>query len=200
MKTILTPGAKLALALCGATIAAVSLAACNPPAQTSDASAPLAAAPPPTPPTVPQYNRTAEQEQRWRRYLAMKQAYEAQLARARGEGRREQAAMDNGRQTGAFDAGRRDQATTDYGRRDGDPDRRDPARMDDGRQGGDQARMDYGHQGGPDTGRRDPARIELARRDFDQASRRAQSEPDPRRRAEMIDQARANLTAAEQGR
>jgi len=128
------------------------LAACNQTAQTST-SAPVAAAPaPPTPPPVPQYNRTAEQEGRWQQYLVAKQAYEEELARARDQGRQQQAAADAGQQSNAFDAGRHDQG-----------------------------------------------RVDQAQRALAQANQQAKLEPDPHRRDQIINQAKANLAAAQRG-
>jgi hypothetical protein len=122
MKT-LTP----ALALCGAALAAASLAACNqssqpPPPPPAAAAAPspdttaVAVPPPPTPPPVPQYNRTAEQESRWRHYLVAQHDYEDALARARAQGQAQQAAADTGSQARAFNAGRQVQGHIDQGR------------------------------------------------------------------------------------
>lgn len=141
---------KLGAAIFGTACLALPLAACNQPAQTT-ASAPVAAAPvAPTPPAVPQYNRSREDEERWQRYLALKAAYEAQIAQSRVEGRQEQAAADAGRQASAFDAGRHDQA-----------------------------------------------RVDQARHNLDQAYQLANREPDPRRREQIINQAKANLAAAQ---
>jgi len=130
--------------------AVLSLAACNQPAQTAS-TAPVAALPPaPTPPPVPQYHRTADQEAQWQRYQALKAAYEEQVARAHQQGRQEQAAADVGRQAAAFDAGKHDQ------------------------------------------GQVDQAKQALA-----QAQQQAKNEPDPHRRDQIINQAKANLAAAQ---
>lgn len=165
---------KVTSALCGATLAALTLSACNQSAQSGAAPPSSAAASipaPPAPPPVPRYHRTADQEQRWQQYLMMKQAYEDQLAQARRQGREDQAVMDQGRQADAFNAGRHDQAAADR----------------------------WAQGGAFNAGRRDQARIDQARRDLDSAYRQAQLEPDPRRRAQIIDQAKAELAAATQG-
>ena len=128
------------------------MAGCNQPTAATGPATVAAAPVPPTPPSVPQYHRTAEQEGRWQQYLVAKQAYEDELAHARDQGRQQQAAADAGRQANAFDAGRLDQG-----------------------------------------------RIDQARRDLAQAYQQAKLEPDPRRREQMINQAKANLAAATQG-
>jgi hypothetical protein len=167
------PYGKMALTFSFAALAALSLSACNQSGQannqTASTSAPLP--PPPTPPQVPQYHRTADEEHRWQQYLIMKQAYEAQLAQARREGRREQAYDDQGQQAAAFDAGRHDQASADRSNQ----------------------------VNAFNAGRSDQARIDQARHDLDAAYHQAQFEPDPRRRAEMIDHAKAELAAATGG-
>ena len=138
-------------------LAALSLTACNQPAQTS-AAAPVASLPaPPTPPPVPESSRSPQDVERWQRYQALKAAYEEQVARARSEGRQEQAVADAGRQAGAFDAGRQTQAHIDQGK------------------------------------------IDQARRNLDQVTQQSKREPDPHRRDQMINQARADLAAAMQG-
>jgi len=143
--------------LVAAAFAALSLAACNQPAQTT-AAAPIAALPAaPIPPPVPQSSRAPQDVERWQRYMALKAAYEEQVARARSEGRQEQAAADAGQQGNAFNAGRQVQAHVDQGR------------------------------------------IDQARRNLDQVTEQAKAQPDPHRRDQMINQARADLAAAMQG-
>ena len=125
--TTKTPTPHLTIALCGAALAALSLSACNPsspPAQstqasqtiTTDATVIRAVPPPPVAPEVPQYNRTAEQEARWQHYQAERRNYQDDLARARAEGRQQQAATDANGQADAFNAGRQVQGHIDQGR------------------------------------------------------------------------------------
>jgi hypothetical protein len=117
----------LTIALCGVALAALSLSACNPaspPAQatqasqttTTDATVIRSVPPPPVAPAVPQYNRTAEQEARWQHYQAEQRTYQEDLARARAEGRQQQAATDANGQADAYNAGRQVQGHIDQGR------------------------------------------------------------------------------------
>jgi hypothetical protein len=122
--TTRTPTPQLTIALCGAALAALSLSACNPstaPAQasqttTTDATVIRSVPPPPVASEVPQYNRTAEQEGRWQHYQAERRNYQDDLARARAEGRQQQAATDANGQADAFNAGRQVQGHIDQGR------------------------------------------------------------------------------------
>lgn len=142
------PSGRTAALIFAALAAAAPLAACNQPAQTTASS--VAVPPPPAPPAVPATGRSPDQQARWDRYMALKAAYEEQVAQAHREGRQEQAAADAGRQAVAFDAGRHDQAGVDQ------------------------------------------ARQQLA-----QAEQSAKHDPDPRHRDQTINQAKANLAAAQ---